>query len=335
MRAFGELWDEITAERYGVDGPEAPPLPLRRAGELARPHRAAAREQRLPHPDRDAGRDAVEERARARRAAAGLERGARPAAAVGPAVVAPHAADPGLRDRPARVRRHLRRLDGDRGQGRGAEGSGHGRARAHRGHGRRGRGHRLHEAARWSRATPSALRASRRGEQIVVGVNRWTETEPSPLSPGDGAHPGRRSGVEAEQIERLQGLARGARRQGGRRRARRARSAPPREGRNIMEPSIACAKAGVTTGEWGDDAARGVRRVPRADRRRAAPRPRATAASLDDGARRGRARLATGSAGASRSWSASPASTATPTAPSRSPCAPATAAWRSSTRASA
>ena len=110
MRAFAELWDEITRERYGVDRPEEPPVPLRRAGELARPHRAAAREQRLSHPHRDAGRDAVEERARPRRAAAGLERGARPAAAVGPAMVAAHAADPGLRDRPARVRRHLRRL---------------------------------------------------------------------------------------------------------------------------------------------------------------------------------------------------------------------------------
>ena len=41
------------------------------------------------------------------------------------------------------------------------------------------------------------------------------------------------------------------------------------------------------------------------------------------------------SATGSRSWSASPASTGTPTAPSRSPCAPATSAWRSSTRASA
>ena len=36
-----------------------------------------------------------------------------------------------------------------------------------------------------------------------------------------------------------------------------------------MEPSIACAKAGVTTGEWGDGAARSVRRISRADRRRA------------------------------------------------------------------
>ena len=46
---------------------------------------------------------------RARRAAAGLERGARPAAAVGPAMVAAHAADPRLRDRPPGIRRHLRR----------------------------------------------------------------------------------------------------------------------------------------------------------------------------------------------------------------------------------
>ena len=111
------------------DQPEGPHVPLRRAGEQPRPHRAAAGEQRLPHPHRDARRDAVEEGARARRAASRLERGARPAAPVGPAVVAAHAADPGLRDRPARVRRHLRRLDRDRQQGRRVEGAGQGRAR--------------------------------------------------------------------------------------------------------------------------------------------------------------------------------------------------------------
>ena len=61
MRAFAELWDEITATRYGVDRPEAPAVPLRRAGELAGADRAAAGEQRLSHPDRDAGGDAVEE----------------------------------------------------------------------------------------------------------------------------------------------------------------------------------------------------------------------------------------------------------------------------------
>ena len=46
MRAFAELWDEITRERYGVNDREAAAVPLRRAGELARAHRAAAGEQR-------------------------------------------------------------------------------------------------------------------------------------------------------------------------------------------------------------------------------------------------------------------------------------------------
>ena len=59
MRAFTELWDEITAKRYGVQRSQASPVPLRRAGQLAGPHRAAAGEQRLPHPARDAGGDAV------------------------------------------------------------------------------------------------------------------------------------------------------------------------------------------------------------------------------------------------------------------------------------
>ena len=112
MRAFTELWDEITAERYGVTDPKHR---LFRYGVqvnslgLTEPQ-PENNVYRILH--RDAGGDAVEGCARARRAAAGLERGARPAAAVGPAVVDPHAADPGLRDRPARVRRHLRRLEG-------------------------------------------------------------------------------------------------------------------------------------------------------------------------------------------------------------------------------
>ena len=76
--------------------PGAPPLPLRRAGEFAGPHRAAAREQRLPHPALHARGDAVEEGARPRRAAPSLERGARPAAALGPAMVAQAPADRGL-----------------------------------------------------------------------------------------------------------------------------------------------------------------------------------------------------------------------------------------------
>ena len=172
MRAFTELWDEITLERYGVTDAKHRRVPLRRAGELARADRAAAGEQRLSHSARDAGRDAFEECARPRRAASRLERGAGAAASVGPAVVAADAADPRLRDRPAGVRRHLRWLDGDRAQGRGAEGAGQGRAATHRGDGRRRRGHRLHEAASGREQHGAAVRhrdgrADRRRRQQV------------------------------------------------------------------------------------------------------------------------------------------------------------------------
>jgi len=94
------------------------------------------------------------------------------------------------------------------------------------------------------------LEAIERGEQVVVGVNRWTETEPSPLTTGEGAILTVPAHVEPEQIERLKAW----------REARDAKAvdaaladlkSAAQEGRNIMEPSIACAKAGVTTGEWG------------------------------------------------------------------------------------
>ena len=110
MRAFTEMWDRIGLERYGVTDPKAAPVPLRRAGQLARPHRGPAREQRAAHRARGARRHAVEARPGPVDPAAGVERGARPAPPVGPAVVAAHPAGAGLRDRPARVRRHLRRL---------------------------------------------------------------------------------------------------------------------------------------------------------------------------------------------------------------------------------
>ena len=41
MRAFVELWDEITRDRFGVQDPPTP-LPLRRSGQFARTDRAAA-----------------------------------------------------------------------------------------------------------------------------------------------------------------------------------------------------------------------------------------------------------------------------------------------------
>ena len=96
--------------------PQAPSFPLRGAGQLAGTDRAAAREQRAADRARVARRHPVGERPRPRPAAAGLERGTRPAPPLGPAVVAADSADPGVRDRPPRVRRHLRGLQGHRGQ---------------------------------------------------------------------------------------------------------------------------------------------------------------------------------------------------------------------------
>jgi len=88
------------------------------------------------------------------------------------------------------------------------------------------------------------------GEQIVVGVNRWTETEVSPLSAGEGSVLSVDSGIEAEQVERLRAW-RAARDGKAAKKALAELERAAREGRNVMEPSIACAKAGVTTGEWG------------------------------------------------------------------------------------
>jgi (2R)-ethylmalonyl-CoA mutase len=94
------------------------------------------------------------------------------------------------------------------------------------------------------------LEAIERGEQIVVGVNKWTETEPSPLTTGDGSILTVDPAVEAEQIEKLKAW-RSARDAQAVARALADLRAAAVDGRNIMEPSIAAAKAGVTTGEWG------------------------------------------------------------------------------------
>jgi (2R)-ethylmalonyl-CoA mutase len=90
------------------------------------------------------------------------------------------------------------------------------------------------------------------GEQTVVGVNKFVETEPSPLSGGEGgAIQTVPEWVEREQIESLKAW-RAARDANAVQTALAALRSAAQEGRNIMEPSIACAKAGVTTGEWGD-----------------------------------------------------------------------------------
>jgi (2R)-ethylmalonyl-CoA mutase len=87
------------------------------------------------------------------------------------------------------------------------------------------------------------------GEQIVVGVNKWTETEPSPLTTGEGSIMTVDPKAEAEQIERLKAF-RATRDKAAVDQALASLRAAAQEGRNVMEPSIACAHAGITTGEW-------------------------------------------------------------------------------------
>ncbi len=101
--------------------------------------------------------------------------------------------------------------------------------------------------------TSNAERIGRieRGEQVVVGVNRFTETEPSPLT-GEGIESILTVDPEVRRqaIERL--TAWKAQRDSAQvRTAIEALKKAASDGSNIMPPSIAAARAGVTTGEWG------------------------------------------------------------------------------------
>jgi (2R)-ethylmalonyl-CoA mutase len=94
------------------------------------------------------------------------------------------------------------------------------------------------------------LEAIERGEQVVVGVNRYLETETSPLTGGIESIMTVSEDAERDQLKRLAAW-----------RAMRDKKAvadtlkdlkrAATSGGNIMPASIACAKAGVTTGEWG------------------------------------------------------------------------------------
>jgi len=87
-------------------------------------------------------------------------------------------------------------------------------------------------------------------ETVVVGVNRWTEAAPSPLTAGDGAIMQADPRAEADQIARLTAW-RAARDPAAVARALDALRQAATTGANVMPASIAAARAGVTTGEWG------------------------------------------------------------------------------------
>jgi (2R)-ethylmalonyl-CoA mutase len=102
------------------------------------------------------------------------------------------------------------------------------------------------------RSHMNRLRAIESGDLKIIGVNSFKETAESPLTQGvDGGIMKVDPAAESEQIARL--------------RAHRAQrnnvevtaalgdlTAAAKSGENIMPSSIRCALAGVTTGEWGD-----------------------------------------------------------------------------------
>ena len=87
------------------------------------------------------------------------------------------------------------------------------------------------------------------GETVVVGVNKYTSTEPSPLMTADGGIMVVDPAVEQAQIDSLNAW-RANRDQGAVDAALADLRAAASEGRNVMPPSIVAAKAGATTGEW-------------------------------------------------------------------------------------
>jgi len=89
------------------------------------------------------------------------------------------------------------------------------------------------------------------GETTVVGVNRYVEAEASPLTAGDEAIMVADPAAEADQIARLQAW-RESRDGDAVSAALADLAAACKTGTNVMPASIAAAKAGVTTGEWGD-----------------------------------------------------------------------------------
>jgi ethylmalonyl-CoA mutase len=96
------------------------------------------------------------------------------------------------------------------------------------------------------------LAAIERGEQIVVGVNRYAESAPSPLlAGGEAGFLVPDASAEEEQQRRLAGW-RATRDGAAVATALAALARAAAEGGNVMPASIDCARAGVTTGEWAE-----------------------------------------------------------------------------------
>ncbi|KGJ16616.1 protein meaA [Paracoccus sanguinis] len=103
--------------------------------------------------------------------------------------------------------------------------------------------------ARLVESNAARLNRVEAGETVVVGVNRWQQGEPSPLTAGDGGIMVVDPAVEADQIARLNDW-RASRDTAAVEAALAQLRADAAAGRNVMPASIAAARAGATTGEW-------------------------------------------------------------------------------------
>jgi (2R)-ethylmalonyl-CoA mutase len=107
------------------------------------------------------------------------------------------------------------------------------------------------------RALAQRRRRIESGEDVVVGVNRFETTEPSPLqAEGAGAIEVVDPATEAAAVEAIREWRAGRDAAAVESALDELRDAAKTEA-NLMEASIACAKVGVTTGEW-TGALRGV-----------------------------------------------------------------------------
>ena len=100
-------------------------------------------------------------------------------------------------------------------------------------------------------ANADRIQRIEQGETTVVGVNKYEAGEPSPLTSGPDAIMVADPEAEADQNARLNAW-RSERDEGAVQIALAEFTSAAKDGRNIMPASIAAAKAGATTGEWGD-----------------------------------------------------------------------------------
>ena len=249
MRAFTQLWDRITAERYGVRDPRARRfrygVQVNSLGLTEASRRTTCtgscwkRSGDVGHAMRVPGRCSS---LRGTKHSACPGRGDQQWSLRVQQILA-------IGDRPARVRRHLRWLARGGGEDRRVDRGGGGRAR------------RIAELGgvfeaidelkgRLVQSHAERMRRIESGEQTVVGVNSFTETAPSPLG-------GTESILRVDpqvQDELIADVAawRSARDESEVKRCldelRRAAAGTD----NIMVPTIALAHAGGTTGEWAD-----------------------------------------------------------------------------------